>query len=109
MKYLKLLLILIILSCCGKNANSPFTGYLVYKEYTPEHLSCDDVKTYTYGLASYAHPSITRSGVVRGSDCENVEPEYIFYLANKTKIKSFRVSNELFFAKDCGDKITLTP
>jgi hypothetical protein len=99
MKKINILFLLLLFTSCV-DENETFTGYLVAKEYTPEHMSDKKVKTYSYSVIVVpprpASPSPTK-----------VKEKWVWFIANKNMVLERRVTKQLFNTKKCGDKVTI--
>ncbi len=96
----KILLIIVIASLFScEDEPKTFKGYIVCKEYVPEHMSNETPPRYNYA-AVVPHPVI-----VHQTPPHKVEAEYVWYLANKYEVKSFRVNKGLFNKYKCGTLI----
>lgn len=102
MKYLIILTILIL--SCSKKPES-FTGYVVQKEYTPQHMSDQHVSNTVY--AGVCVPCITTSTRTRKPKATLIKEAYRIYVANKDYIKKFYISKNLFNKINLGSKITI--
>jgi len=80
----------LLLSCQGKKEKE-FKGYIVVKEFTPEHKCHDNVKTVEYAIIS--HP------IHVPHFHHSIEAEYVWYCANKHEIVKRFVSKRVFYSK----------
>lgn len=85
------------------NRNEPFTGYLVAKEYRPERMSNEPVRLVDY--AAFVPPRVVT--VPHSNTPQKIEAEWIWFVANKREVLPFRVSEQMFDTKKCGDKVTM--
>lgn len=99
--YFANIFLLALFSGCNSE-NEKFTGYLVAKEYTPEHMSNETPEKVIY--ASVIVPRIVTPHV---SKPHKVDAKYVWYIANKDIILSREVSYQMFNTRKCGDKITI--
>lgn len=94
-----------LLSCEGEKQKE-FKGYIVAKEFTPEHRCHEDVKTVNYALISRPIP-VHVPHVPHVPHVHHViEAEYIWYCANKHQIIKRFVSKKEFHSKKCGQKVS---
>lgn len=75
-----------------------FTGYLVAKEYIPEHYEDEYPKSVYFFVMPYVHKKPR----------ELIKEQYIWYIANKDKILRRSVDKDDFHSKELGEKITLS-
>ncbi len=96
--HVKVLIGLTVFMLCGcspKKTN--FQGYLVAKEYTPEHMSDESVETYSYAVVAVPnnyHPS---------SKPHKIEAEWVWYIADKYGVDRVNVHPNQFNTKKLGD------
>lgn len=91
------LIMLILFGCFNKDKT--FTGYLVAKEYTPEHMNTESQKTISYAiLGTHPMPMPPRY---------KIRAKWNWYIANRDEVIQISVSKEMFDTKKCGDKITI--
>lgn len=86
-KILIAVLLIVFISSCE---NKPHIGYIVCKEYVPEHMS-NEQKT-IYVEASYA-PHII---IISHSSPHKINERYILYVANKDEVRATNVSKKAF-------------
>ena len=101
MKRLILILIISLLFFGCIDQNQTFTGYLVAKEYTPEHMSNESEKTVSYATIV---PYVTH---VNPPPPHKVDAKWVWYIANKNEIICKAVNKDVFDTKKCGEKITV--
>lgn len=94
---------LIALSCfmlvgCS-DIDRTFTGYLVAKEYIPEHMSNETPKIHLEATFVPV-PSTTMKPY-------KVEELYVWHIANKDRILHKIVTKEMFNSSKCGDKVAV--
>lgn len=94
------LLAVVLSGCCDKSET--FTGYLVAKEFTPEHMSNENVKTISYAGYVPIVPHITPAPAPH-----KVDAEWTWFIANRNEVIQKCVSQEMFDTKKCGDKVTV--
>jgi hypothetical protein len=88
------------LSSCV-DENETFTGYLVAKEYTPEHMSNETPKTISYaGVIIVPKP-------VQPPPPYKVDAKWVWFIANKDEVITKNVSEKMFHTKKCGDIVTV--
>lgn len=97
-KIIVCLLCMVILSGCDPK---PFTGYVVCKEYTPGHMEDKKVNTIQEAIIVPVHPRVYKSKP------KWIKPEWVVYVANKDRVRSFRVDSATFARLRLGQKITL--
>jgi PBP1b-binding outer membrane lipoprotein LpoB len=102
-KIFSVVVIVLMLSGCHVKPK-PFIGYLVAKEYTPEHMCHDNVKTHSFAAAVIV-PHVVH---VPKHSHQKVEEQFVWYVANKNAVRKFRVSLEMFHTQKCGDIVILT-
>ena len=78
-----------------------FTGYIVAKEYTPEHMSNESAKTISYAAV------IITPRVPPRTPPHKVDAKWVWFIANKNRVIQKRVSQQMFDTKKCGDKVTV--
>jgi hypothetical protein len=101
MKRLIIITLLSTLISCV-DPNEKFTGYIVAKDYTPEHMSDKSSKTISYsGLIILPHT------VYHKPQPRKIPEKWVFHIANKHETISKCVSEKVFNSKKCGDKITI--
>jgi len=96
------LFLLAIMLCSCVDENETFTGYLVAKEYTAEHMSNETPKTLSYAAVyiPMAHPHTPPPP-------HKIDAQWVWFIANKDAIIERNVSEQMFNTKKCGDKITI--
>lgn len=95
--------LLSIMAYCESHSNKYMTGYIVAKEYTPEHMSNESEKVTSYASLLYVPIHVPHAS----SHPHKVAESYVWYVANKNKTRRFRVSKGLFFSKKCGSKVVM--
>lgn len=95
MRFISLLVFLAVIAGCN---DGPFTGYLVAKEYTPEHMSTEPSETVSFAIV-VPRPVVTPP--------RKVHEKWVWYVANKDGVRSYEVTPCRFHTKKCGDKITM--
>lgn len=90
-----------ILLSCESEKQKEFKGYIVAKEFTPEHRCHEDVKTVNYALISRPIPVPVHVPHVH----HVIEEEYVWFCANKHEIVKKFVSKSTFYSKRCGQKV----
>lgn len=96
----KVLLIIAIASLFScEDEPKKIVGYLVCKEYTPEHMSNQNVPTHNYATV------IPRPVIVHQTPPHKIEAEYVWYIANKFETEKIRVNKSLFNKYKCGTLI----
>jgi hypothetical protein len=98
----KLFFVLLLITAASCNQEHSFTGYLVAKEYTPEHMCHDNVKTQSFAVVV---PHVVHTPKHSHS---KVEERYVWFVANKHRVREFKVSINRFHTAKCGDKVTMT-
>jgi hypothetical protein len=95
-------LLAVVLSGCV-DKNETFTGYIVAKEYTPEHMSNESEETISYaGFVPVIPHHVTRPPAPR-----KVDAKWIWFIANRCGVIQKCVSQQMFDTKKCGDKVTV--
>ncbi len=94
------LFLAVVLSGCV-DENETFTGYLVAKEYTPEHMSNKSEKTISYAIV------IVPTRVAPPPAPHKVDAKWVWFIANRNEVIQKYVSQEMFDTKKCGDKVTV--
>lgn len=87
-------LIIMVVTACKP---TPFTGYLVTKEFTPEHMCHDDV---VVQQQAYVHVPVVHHH-------QEVEETYVWFVANKNRVIEVHVTKELYNTRRVGEKITV--
>ena len=88
-------LLAVLFSGCVDD-NETFTGYLVAKEYTPEHMSNESAKIISYAAVITPPPTPYK-----------VNAERVWFIANRNEVIQKSVSQQMFNTKKCGDKVTV--
>ncbi len=100
MKKLFLIILSIFLIGCI-DPNQRFTGYIVCKEYIPEHMSDRSPRIISYSsVITVPHTTINNKPY-------KIKEKWVFYIANKKEIIIKSVSEKLFNSKRCGEKIKI--
>jgi len=101
------ILVLVFSSC----SDGPFTGYVVGKEHTREHMSNENVQTESVCSITAPTPTLTYAyipvHVASHPKSHKVNESYVLYVANKHTLRQFNVSQKIFNQYHCGDQITL--
>lgn len=95
----KILIAILLIVCTISCENNPYIGYIVCKEYIPEHLSNE--KPTKYVEASYVPHVI----IISHTSPHKINEEYVFYIANKESIKRINVTKESFNYYKIKDKV----
>jgi hypothetical protein len=92
-----ILLPLFLYGCCDEK--EIFTGFIVAKEYTPEHMSNQGSYPVSYAVVVpiIAHPPAPHK----------VYAEWVWFVANRDCVIRRCVSKEMFNTKKCGEKVTV--
>ena len=93
-----LILPFLLCGCCDEK--EIFTGFIVAKEYTPEHMSDQGVQTMSYAISVpviVSHPPAPHK----------VYAEWVWFVANRDCTIRRSVSREMFNTKKCGEKVTV--
>jgi len=117
MKKLILLIFIIITtlcsSCCDKIEE--FTGYIVHKEYVPEHYGTNNEVIYqeaTFSPAIHAG-AIAASHAARQRNKEYQEnekhfpSEWTIWVANKERVINTNIDSLSYFGLKCGEKVSV--
>lgn len=76
-----------------------FIGYVVAKEYTPEHMSDTRPQVVNYAVLNPFFMHMNKP--------YKIPEKYMVYIANKKKIISRKVSYSEFISLNCGDKVSI--
>lgn len=104
MKYIKVLLLFTAINfvSCDESDRS-FTGYIVHKEYIPQHY--DDETPEEVSCAGVIIPP--RPVMRPPRKPVLVKSRWIWYVANKNSVKAFEKDSLSFNDCFCGDKLTI--
>jgi len=106
----KILILLLILTGCTLKLDSTFTGYVVYKSYTPIYIGSDNrPESITYsGTNLIILPNVAAKAASHRRRFRQPFPsEFLIWVANKDRIKIFNVDSTYFNSVKCGQKITI--
>jgi hypothetical protein len=78
-----------------------FTGYLVAKEYTPQHMSNENERTVSYSVFI---PTVVHNNP---PPPHKVNSSFVWYVANKHQVISKNVDSLRFDTKKCGQLVTV--
>jgi len=95
------LLSVVFLSCV--DPKEKFTGYIVAKIFTPEHMSNESARCVVYA-AVFVPPMVHHTPPPKPHKIEN---SWSIFIANKDMILEKKVSKSFFDSKKCGEKITM--
>ena len=101
MKYIKIILITLSLSTFISCEIKPFIGYIIYKDFIPEHMSdvTGNIKRSAY-IPVHIQPIRTTK-----SKPHLINDKYIFHVANIDEVRAFTVSEETFGKFKKFDKV----
>ena len=94
-----------LLSCSEEN--KAFTGYIVAKEYTPEHMSNERAQTKSYSITSTPRVVVVPHVPARPAPPSKIRARYVWYVANKERVVSVEVTAQMFNVKKCGELVTV--
>lgn len=101
MNRLKLLIIAISAMLLFSCKEKPFTGYVVCKEYTPQHMSYVAAKSIQEATIYIPHVTVVPK---RPPHLE--KSKWVLYVANKYTVKAISVDSILFINTKLGSKVT---
>ena len=114
MKKLLLVLLssLVLYSCV--DTNTPFTGYVVHKEYTPEHYGTNNKITYCEAtfVPMGGATAATTNMMMQNSRKRREETQYFkstwkIWVANKDRIITSDIDSLTYIDIQCGNKVVI--
>lgn len=125
MKNLTIILLILTLLSCNKNQEGKqpiFNGYVVFKEYTPEHNGTkNEIVLFEARIIPCLSPAI--SGAIAASNVNNAkqqrerreyeeneqffESKFEIWVANKHEVISVEVDSLYYVGVKCGDKVEI--